>query len=103
MTDTPWHAALAVQNNGPNYWTVGPRKWGAPSAAHCAKEEDAVRIVKAVNCHENLLTGIKASLAWLSMGLTGRDGEYSVDLAMTAIRNSAILLEEALKQAEEQP
>ena len=33
--------AQAVQNNGPNYFTIGDVKWGSPSVAHCWDEKHA--------------------------------------------------------------
>jgi hypothetical protein len=32
-TPGPWVARLAVANNAPNYWSIGPKAWGAPSVA----------------------------------------------------------------------
>ena len=41
LTEGPWKALPAVQDNGPNYWIVTTGKWRAPVVASCPKESDA--------------------------------------------------------------
>lgn len=43
---TQWKTALAVQNNGPNYYAIAEGAWGAPTIAQ-VYDEDHARLIAA--------------------------------------------------------
>ncbi len=54
-------AVRAFQDNGPDYWLVTTGKWRAPAVAKCNTEEEAKRVARAVNCHEELVKVLEAA------------------------------------------
>ena len=81
MKTEQWSYVRAVQNNGPNYFVIGPRGWKAPVRAHAFREEDAALIAAA----PDLLEACRYLMVMVESYSEGAQSENCVDRARAAI------------------
>ena len=73
MKNAPWKASLAFVNNEPNRYVITDGGWGSETIAQAWQEDDARRIVKSVNMHEELLEALAIALPYIEDALYSDD------------------------------